>query len=360
MNNYCVSKSKKSYYSVNQSGLSLVELMISITVSLVIMGGVLQLYASATRNASSAQGASRLQENIRYAVTRLSNDIARAGNMGCFSFSAVGPPTLAGDDEQNGVKPIKKSIYNYLTNRYVIIIDPDSSQPAGTLKVVDQGGVEVPAGDNDIVWYDFENSFISGGDDDATDANVLDGTDTLIVKFVDSSSTIAITDIPDESSFTLDNVTGLSDGDVAFAGNCNKLYVFNLSNVDGDTDNNVSIANDFTHDLNADVLSKFYTGESGAYRYYIGGAGCTAAGVGRANCSLFRSLNSDGVGQELVTGVHDFQVTYGYEEVNANTVQLGGRLTIDRVQIDMEFNTMDSGTLLTKTITHVFAVRNQL
>ena len=355
MNNNCFSKIP--YRLVKQSGLSLVELMISITISLVIMGGVLQLYASATRNASSAQGVSRLQENIRYAVARLGNDIARAGNMGCFSLSAVGAPSAAGDDQQGGTYSINKSVFNYLTNRYEVIVNPSD---VNSIITIDEDDNVVVTGGNDTVWYDFENSFISGDNNDSiADVNVLDGTDTLIVKYVDNSSTIAIKAIPNDSSFTLESIDGLADGDVAFAGDCNKLYVFNLDDV-GVGGDNVSIANGFSHDIDVDTFSKFYTGESGAYRYYIGGEGCTAGGVGRANCSLFRSLNSDGVGQELIAGVHDFQVAYGYEGVNADTVQVGGRLTVDRVEVTLGFNAMDSGTLLAKTITHVFAVRNQL
>ena len=348
----------KSVRSISrQSGLSLVELMISITLGLVIMAGVLQLYVSASRNASNSQGLSRIQENIRYAVTRLGNVIARAGNMGCFSFAAVGAPTPADNDVQaDGIFHINKSIENYLTNRYQVIVNPNAS--TSTI-VIDQDNNIVPAGGDDTAWFDFENSFISGENNNAVaNDDVLDTTDTLIVKFLDNSSTVAITSIPDNNSFTLSSTDDLSEGGVAFAGDCNKLYVFNVSDVD-DGDNTVSMNNGFLHNLKADSLSRFYTGESGAYRYYIGGVNCSSVGNSRGNCSLFRSLNG-GAAQELVRGVHDFQVLYGYEGNNQNDVQTNGRLTVDRVQITMSFNAMDSGTLLNKTITHVFAVRNQL
>ncbi len=338
-----------------QSGLSLVELMISITLGLVIMAGVLQLYASASRNASNSQGLSRIQENIRYAVTRLGNDIARAGNMGCFSFAAVGSPSVSGNGEasDDGVAVLNKSIVSYLDNRFEIRVN----QARDGVEVWNAG--EVVAGGDDTAWHDFENFFISGDDEDSVaDGDVLDGTDTLIVKYVDTSSTIAIDGIPDNTSFTLADVSDLKDGDVAFAGNCNKFYTFILSQVE-DGNNDISIANGFTHDLIMDGFSKFYTGDSGAYRYYVGGVGCTANGLGRANCSLFRSRNGN-EGEPLVQGVHGFEVMYGYENNLTNTVQINGGLTVDRVQVTLDFNVMDSGTLLTKTITHVFAVRNQL
>jgi type IV pilus assembly protein PilW len=362
---------KKIRLLSSQKGLSLVELMISVTLGLIIMGGVLQLYASASRNASNAQGVSRIQENIRYAVTRLGNDIARSGSMGCFSFSAVGlaKPLGNGEAEADGIAAIDKSIVNYLPNRFVVVVDDGVN---GTTKIVNESdGPEV--GGDGSVWYDFENSFISGANDLNGDAEVLNGTDTLVVKFLDSSETIQIEGAPNNTSFTLSNVQGIQNGDVVFAGDCSTVYAFNVAGV-AIGSQNISIddasitvnaiSGNFTHDLKIGNFSKLYIGESGAYRYFVGTAvgalgACTSVGDGRSNCSLFRAFNG-GDSMELVKGVHDFQVLYGHEGASADTAQANGSLTVDRVQVTMSFNTIDAGALLTKTITHVFAVRNQL
>lgn len=354
-----------STLAVKQAGLSLVELMISVTLSLVIMAGVIQLYASASRTASTAEGASRLQENIRYTINHLGNNIARAGSMGCFSFSAVPTPAPQGTGGQfNGITRIEKSVYNLLATRLEVRVDPsknfDSSSDATI--VVDENSSQASA--VDTVWYDFENSFISGEDNENnTDAAVLDGTDTLVLKFADASSRIQVNATAGESSVVLETIDDLSDGDVVLMGDCQRISVFSLSDVDdaGADDNTVSISTGLSHGIDSiNPMTFLYAGESGAHRYYIGGENCDNNGVNRTNCSLFRSING-GAAQELVQGVHDMQVRYGYEGVwNTAFTTTADRRTVDRVEITFSFNAADGSNVLDKDIVHVFAVRNQL
>ncbi len=342
----------------HQMGVGLVELMITVTIGLVIMAGVLQLYASSTRTAYTAQGASRIQENMRYAMTRLGDDIASAGNMGCFSFAAVGAPEVKSDGELTlGTNnfAIDKSIHNLLADRLVIQVNPSST---GTTLVVDENGAAAAA--NDTIWNDFENSFLSGENNNSFDGDdILNDTDTLIIKSIDAAAAISILATPNSTSFQLENINNLSNGDTVFASDCDNAYVFALDDVD-DGNDIVSIASGLNHAISAGQMSFLYAGSSGAYRYYIGGTGC--ASDARENCSLLRSLNG-GTPQELVRGVHDLQISYGHEETLDNSVATNGRLTVDRVQVTMAFNAFDPrqpGQLLTKTVTRVFAVRNQL
>ncbi|MCF6323042.1 MAG: PilW family protein [Gammaproteobacteria bacterium] len=67
----------KSRYS--QQGLSLVELMIATTVSLLLMAGVGQIFLSTKASNSLQNGAGRLQENARLAFEILSQNIGQAG-----------------------------------------------------------------------------------------------------------------------------------------------------------------------------------------------------------------------------------------------------------------------------------------
>ena len=66
-----------------QQGFSLVELMISITLGLLLLLGVIQIFDS-TRQANRVNDAvGQLQENGRIALELLSRDIREAGNVGC-------------------------------------------------------------------------------------------------------------------------------------------------------------------------------------------------------------------------------------------------------------------------------------
>lgn len=74
---------------VRQAGLSLVELMISITLGLVLMGGVVQMFVSSKTVYSTQQNLTRIQETGRLAIEFLSRDLRMAGNMGCFREDTV-------------------------------------------------------------------------------------------------------------------------------------------------------------------------------------------------------------------------------------------------------------------------------
>lgn len=71
-----------------QMGLSLIELMIAITLGIILMTGVVQVFISSKTVYSSQQAMSRVQETGRLAIEFLSRDTRMAGYMGCASRMA--------------------------------------------------------------------------------------------------------------------------------------------------------------------------------------------------------------------------------------------------------------------------------
>ena len=65
-----------------QKGLSLVELMVAVTVSLFLVLGIFEIYLSNQGNYKTQKQISRLQENGRYAIHKLTESIRMGGNMG--------------------------------------------------------------------------------------------------------------------------------------------------------------------------------------------------------------------------------------------------------------------------------------
>lgn len=65
-----------------QSGLSLVELMIAITLSLLLIAGVLQIFLSSKQTYSTNNALSRVQESGRFAMDFLTQDIRNSGYKG--------------------------------------------------------------------------------------------------------------------------------------------------------------------------------------------------------------------------------------------------------------------------------------
>lgn len=66
-----------------QAGLSLVELMIAVTLSLILGLGIIQIFSSSKQTSRVQNALARLQENARFALDILSHDIRMAGQLGC-------------------------------------------------------------------------------------------------------------------------------------------------------------------------------------------------------------------------------------------------------------------------------------
>ncbi len=72
-----------------QAGLSLVELMVSITLGLILVGGVVQMLVGTKLAFNSQKATSRVQESGRLAVEFMAKDIRMAGYSGCSTRSEL-------------------------------------------------------------------------------------------------------------------------------------------------------------------------------------------------------------------------------------------------------------------------------
>ncbi len=78
----------KSRFNVNKlKGFTLVELMVAITISSIIMLGVVSLYSASRKGQKTNESLARIQENLRFAADMISKDIRMAGYAGCTSSS---------------------------------------------------------------------------------------------------------------------------------------------------------------------------------------------------------------------------------------------------------------------------------
>lgn len=66
-----------------QQGFTLIELMIAVTLSLLLLTGVIQMFLSSKQSYRTAESLSRMQENSRYAIEALSKDLRSAGFQPC-------------------------------------------------------------------------------------------------------------------------------------------------------------------------------------------------------------------------------------------------------------------------------------
>lgn len=89
----------------HQKGLSLVELMISLTLGIVLMTGVVQMFLTSRVTYNTQQAISRIQESGRMAMEILSADARMAGYMGCLNNAA---------DVNYGLEPSTNYQYDFL------------------------------------------------------------------------------------------------------------------------------------------------------------------------------------------------------------------------------------------------------
>jgi type IV pilus assembly protein PilW len=72
-----------------QQGLSLVEIMVAMVLSLILIGGVLQVFLGSKTSYRVNEALSRLQEDGRFSMEFLTRDVRMAGYSGCTRYGTV-------------------------------------------------------------------------------------------------------------------------------------------------------------------------------------------------------------------------------------------------------------------------------
>jgi len=81
-------------FQPRQSGFSLMEMMIAITVGFIVVAGIGYLYLGSSQTFKTQDSLSAIQENSRFALDTMSRDIRMAGYMGCGNLSGITPNNI--------------------------------------------------------------------------------------------------------------------------------------------------------------------------------------------------------------------------------------------------------------------------
>lgn len=84
-----VSMNSRTPHYKGQHGLTLIEVMIAITISLILLAGVMHIFTGSRQTYRVQDNMARLQENGRFAISFLSKDLRMAGYTGCTSKSTT-------------------------------------------------------------------------------------------------------------------------------------------------------------------------------------------------------------------------------------------------------------------------------
>lgn len=373
--------------SNRQKGIGLIELMISITIGVLILGGVLQLYATSRSNSNLNMGQMIIQDNVRYIMSQFESDITQAGNLGCFSLAFRKNENFVGDiltqdNEDDTTAGIK---------RYDISKMIDGTNNDGTLNT-------------DTVLFRFSPSYagipvLNYDRDSATPDQItldlstsqakqrykaIDQYDVLLAADCSGAIYFMVTNDPTDTpgnAETLQFKANISaPGDHANAGQQNRILTgFTTAKLEDENDSNNYednvIVGGWSGDTGAVNSTRPYvysSSSSKAVIYSIGdslaaaddGASCTADTP--QYCALLRD------DEEIADGVEDFQVEYGWH-VNGDedgTLMFGDAAQIptsqwnhvDRIRIAMTLNSgpASGGESVQRSYVRTIALRNQI
>lgn len=270
-----------------QQGLSLIELMIAITLGLILITGVLQVFISSKAVYTTQQALSRIQETGRLAVDFLARDIRMAGYMGCASRSAEMKITNVLNNNSAYQYDFKTALRGYTS----------ANLPAN------HGLSPLPKANTD--FFVLRGAYGSGVE---VNKNNMSGQLFATLTGVEAGA------CADGSN----RVSGICKGDILFVTDCTKARVFQVTNITsagGDANVIHSGAGNSPGNSNAS-----WGGSSGSddEKFKPGSEILAASNItyfiasgtsGRP--SLWQNVN--GANLELLEGVEDMSVSYGID-----------------------------------------------
>lgn len=253
--------------SREQTGFSLVELMIAMTLGLVLLGGIGYVYIGSSGAFRTTDNLSRIQENARYALEVMSRDIRMAGYTGCGNISTMTVKTIANP-------PV----------------------PAMSLN-------------NALIGYDNGSGWTNPTTISRAAGDVLS-----IMAAFSSGANLSGNLIPSNANVQIKgNPNGFKQGDVLVVTDCANADVFKVTNSPGSS-GIVTLA----HGSGTNSGNRTGTYGSDAfvmrvdqYSYFIGDTPISASRPVSVR-ALYR-VGLDGIAEELVEHVHDMQLRYGLD-----------------------------------------------
>lgn len=254
-------------------GFTLVELLVAMTIGFFLTAGLLQLYASNRQSYRATESLARIQEQGRFILDYLANEIRPAGGKG----SCV------------------KSINTLL----------DTSDSVYTADRFDLTGF--------VRGWDNSKGNDPNIDDDAM-ANYVAGTDVMFIKHAAMPANVTVPTPPSASSTTV-NLTAASGLHRSILVLSAPLGCDMFQNSDADTATTLSSADAGTHNPNNTTGGfKYNYGENMEVLVFHSRLYFVATNAeGRRALWERRFDRGDYEDIELVTGVHDMQISYGLD-----------------------------------------------
>lgn len=265
---------------INKLGLSLVEFMVAMFLSVFITSTLITLFISQKATYRYVDGMARLQENSRFLSYTLTNEIRMAGFLGCQNMHSITPQNLVSNPQ---------ALLNVFNNTSIL-------------------GYEA-SGPNQ--WQPALPTFLQG--------KVKSGTDVIVIYRGQPNAKKMSKNMNQPSNdVELEDKEDIIDGDILLISDCTTADIFKAAN---SSSTNI-IKHTTTYNTSAN-LSKAYTMNASVTKYeakafYIADSGRLNM-TGLPIHSLYQS-DMHGNALELVEGVENLQISYGLDTTDDNNV----------------------------------------
>ena len=294
-----------------QAGLSLVELMIAMLLSLLLIGGVLQIFLSSKQTYSSNVALSQVQESGRYALDFLTYDLRNAGYKG------------------ECVSPLN-NLTGLTDDRYTL----------------DMGLQGWDNSQSDPPW--FTNGRKSG-------------TDIILLKHAVNSSGAIPSTASTSTSITTTAATGIASGILLILSDPLGCDMFSNASAPADSSVSLPTGSSFGHIYpSTSEILKFQSTV-----YYI-------KDNDRKNPTLWRvryikNSKAAETAEELVEGIQNLQIKYAFGDINGSITgsyvdaqSITDWSKVISAQIILTVTSIDANNPMTRTFTSTVGIRNRL
>lgn len=276
-----------------QQGLSLIELMISITLGLLLMAGVVQMFISSKTVYVVQKGMSGVQETGRLAMEFISRDLRMAGYMGCLKDdNEVGETVLS---DETAANPATFGLTGLHMNFTTTLRGYNTTSTAAADMLPNGAAVDLGAGF--VVKPNSDVLVIRGSNQRGV---TIDGANTLTQAF----------------GYTPDDTTeGFADKGIAVISDCQKGHIFQVDSAPLVAAKKITLTyKAWTESMlpdgpTSEIYSQGMILPVHTYVYFV------ATAAGSQQPSLWQKIDNQAA-VELLTGVEDISVTYSINDGN--------------------------------------------
>jgi type IV pilus assembly protein PilW len=291
-----------------QAGMTLIELLIAISLSIFVIGAAMSLFVANRNTASSSTAVSSVSDNGRVALDFISESVRSGGYMACNATNDLRQIATGTTRPLSIVAPGATPIQHNYTAAFAGF-EANGTGPGGAVNLA---AMPVVADPNNNDWAN------AGGLDGLLGGLVTQGTDVLVIRESKPQAIPIYTTAPyltgtGQVNLTVNSVGTLAAGQFAVISDCVVSTAFEVGAAGGNIVSTAAALNLFGGDLNwnYDITDSITPVDMTVY--FIG--------PGRDTDSALWSYDENtGQFQELVPDVENMQVLYGVAPTTPNQV----------------------------------------